>query len=32
MPNLISNVLKCVGGWGSVPYPTGGTYDAHPNP
>ena len=22
-PNLISNALKCVGGWGSAPYPTG---------
>src|SRR6218665_3594635 len=31
-PNLISNALKCVGGWGSAPDPAGGAYDAPPNP
>jgi len=30
--NLISNALKCVGGWGSTPNRAGGAYDAPPNP
>jgi len=28
---LISNALKCVGGWGSAPDPAGGAYDALPD-
>src|SRR6218665_3587461 len=32
MPHLISNALKCVGGWGSAPDPTGGAYDAPSDP
>src|SRR6218665_3536684 len=31
-PHLISNALKCVGGWGSAPDPAGGAYDAPPDP
>src|SRR6218665_3604458 len=31
-PHLISKALKCVGGWGSAPEPTGGAYDAPPDP
>src|SRR6218665_2616526 len=31
-PNLISNALKCVGGWGSAPDPAGGAYDTPPDP
>src|SRR6218665_1613816 len=31
-PHLISNALKCVGGWGSAPDPAGGVYDAPPDP
>src|SRR6218665_1443501 len=29
-PHLISNALKCVGGWGSARDPAGGAYDAPP--
>ena len=32
MPNLISNALKCAGGWGSAPDPAWGAYDATPDP
>src|SRR6218665_1542610 len=31
-PNVISNDLKCAGGWGSAPGPAGGAYDAPPDP
>ena len=31
-PNLISNALKGVGGWGSAPDLAGGAYDAPPDP
>src|SRR6218665_2996254 len=31
-PNVISNDLKCAGGWGSAPAPAGGAYDAPPDP
>src|SRR6218665_1880881 len=31
-PNVISNDLKCAGGWGSAPDPAGGAYDAPPAP
>src|SRR6218665_1957521 len=31
-PNVISNDLKCAGGWGSAPDPAGGPYDAPPDP
>src|SRR6218665_2536896 len=31
-PNVISNDLKCAGGWGSAPDPAGGASDAPPDP
>src|SRR6218665_1799216 len=31
-PNVISNDLKCAGGWGSAPDPTGGASNAPPDP
>src|SRR6218665_498870 len=31
-PNVISNDLKCAGGWGSATDPATGAYDAPPDP